>query len=213
MDVTRIVAIRHGETSWNSVGRLQGHTDIELNAHGLWQAQQMAQVLAERDLDAIHSSDLKRALQTAQALAQTTGLPLEVSDQWRERSFGSFEGQSFADIEASDPESARRWRAREPDFSAPGGESLRQFHARVLAQLNTIAARSAGQHIAIVTHGGVLDVLYRHANGLALDAPRSWRIENASINRFLWSPESFSMVGWADNAHLDTACAQDEKFV
>lgn len=213
MDVTRIVAIRHGETSWNALGRLQGHTDIELNAHGRWQAQQMAQVLADHGIDALYSSDLRRAQQTAQALQVPTGLPLHSVPAWRERRFGDFEGHTFAEIEAQDPESARRWRGRDRDFAPPNGESLIAFRARVLEALEALGAAHTGGHIALVTHGGVLDVLYRHANGLSIEAGRTWRIENASINRFLWSPDSFSMVGWADNAHLEEAVAQDEKFV
>ena len=72
MDATRIIAIRHGETSWNATGRIQGHTDIPLNATGQAQAQQAAQALADETLAAIYSSDLQRAWQTAQALATTT---------------------------------------------------------------------------------------------------------------------------------------------
>lgn len=212
MDVTRIVAIRHGETSWNSNGRVQGHTDIALNERGLWQAAQMAQALQERNIDAIYSSDLMRTRQTAQALADAKGLGITFLPQWRERCFGEFEGKTFAQVQEQSPQEALHWRERSPDFAPAGGESLNQFQRRVLAALSALAAANTGKDIAIITHGGVLDVLYRHANGLSLAAARSWTIENTSINRFLWTPESFTVVGWADNAHLEGSAVYDEKF-
>ena len=124
MNATRIIAIRHGETDWNLAARLQGHTDIALNATGLQQARQMAAALADTALSHIYSSDLLRAWETAQALASANGAALTRDARLRERSFGEYEGQRFIDIEAQDPDSALRWRKREPAFTPPGGESL-----------------------------------------------------------------------------------------
>ena len=102
MHATRIIAIRHGETTWNVDGRIQGHLDIPLNDTGLWQAEQAAQALADESIAAIYSSDLQRAHVTAQAIARTSGAPLHATTGLRERCFGDFQGRTFKDVEAKD---------------------------------------------------------------------------------------------------------------
>ena len=201
---TRIVAIRHGETAWNASTRIQGHTDIPLNDHGHRQAQLLAQALAEAEpIDAVYSSDLQRAHATALALALATGAPLHTHVGLRERAFGEFEGRSFDHIEAELPQAAHFWRTRVPDWSPPGGgESLLIMQERVLTTLDELAQQHLGQHIALVAHGGVLDILYRAATQQSLQAPRSWQLGNATINRLLWTPQSLTLVGWGDDAHL-----------
>ncbi|MBT0570940.1 histidine phosphatase family protein [Curvibacter sp. CHRR-16] len=204
--ITRILAIRHGQTAWNVDTRIQGHTDIGLNEQGQWQAQQAAQALQGETLDAIYSSDLQRALHTAQAIARTT-LPthetVRIHTGLRERGFGLFEGKTWAEIETHWPEESRRWRQRDPQFAPEGGETLLQLRERVHATFSAIASQHQGQHIAIVTHGGVLDMLYRLATSQELYAPRTWELANAGFNRLLWTPEGFSLIGWADVGHLD----------
>jgi probable phosphoglycerate mutase len=201
---TRIVAIRHGETAWNASTRIQGHTDIPLNDHGQRQAQLLGQALSQADpMDAIYSSDLQRALATAQALALHTGARLVAHVGLRERAFGDFEGRSFAQIEQEMPEQAQLWRTRVPDWIPPGGgESLLAMQQRVMATVNALAQQHPGQQIAVVAHGGVLDVLYRAATQQSLQAPRSWTLGNAAINRLLWTPQGLTLVGWGDDAHL-----------
>ena len=108
MQATRIIAIRHGETAWNVDTRLQGHLDIALNAKGLWQAEQAARALEGESIAAIYASDLLRAWHTASAIAQTTGAPLVASQGLRERCFGSFEGKTYAELEAQWPEESLR---------------------------------------------------------------------------------------------------------
>jgi len=120
------------------------------------------------------------------------------------------EGHTYAEIDQRWPDWSARWRRREPDFAAPGGESLNQFYLRVLGTVERVAAAHAGQTIALVCHGGVLDCLYRAATHVALDAPRSWQLGNASINRLLHTPQGLSLVGWNDSAHLD-GLALDEQ--
>jgi 2,3-bisphosphoglycerate-dependent phosphoglycerate mutase len=200
---TRIVAIRHGETDWNRATRIQGPLDIGLNDTGRWQAERVAQALSDEALDAIYASDLSRAHATAQALAQHTGAPLRTDAGLRERGFGVFEGLTFAEIEQSFPDQARRWRQRDAAFGPEGGETLSVFFDRVVSAVAALAARHRGQHIAVVTHGGVLDALYRAGSRVALDAPRSWQLGNASINRLLHGEHGFSLVGWGDSFHLE----------
>ena len=210
MDATRIIAIRHGETAWNVDNRIQGQLDIPLNDRGRWQAGRAAEVLADEPITAIYASDLLRALETAQAVATAVGLPITNDVGLRERSFGVFQGHSFVEIEARLPEQALRWRKRDPAFVPEGGECLNDFRDRVIACVDSLAARHPGELIAIVAHGGVMDVLYRAATGQGLQAPRTWNLDNAAINRLLWNPEGFTLVGWADTAHLERQGALDE---
>lgn len=209
---TRIVAIRHGETDWNAATRIQGQLDIGLNALGRWQAHCLAEALADEALDAVYASDLARARDTAQAVALRAGLAVQTDIGLRERGFGVFEGLTYAEIEQRFPEGAQRWRQRDAGFGPEGGETLDAFYGRAVAAVSALVARHRGQHIAVVAHGGVLDALYRAATRVALDAPRTWQVGNASINRLLASDAGLSLVGWADTLHLDAAAAtaQDE---
>ena len=203
MQVTRIIAIRHGETAWNAESRLQGQIDVPLNALGRAQAATLAEALHGEGLAAVVSSDLGRAWQTALALAWPLGLPLSANPGLRERGFGVLEGLTYAEIDSQQPEMARRWRHREPDFEPEGGESLVRFSARCLATAEQLAAAHTGQAVALVCHGGVLDCLYRAAAGIPLDLPRTWVLGNAGINRLLWTPQGWARVGWDDRRHLD----------
>ena len=205
MHATRILAIRHGETAWNVDTRIQGQLDIGLNDTGRAQAQWLARSLAEREpLQAIYASDLARAWHTAQAVGQAQGLSVVAHTGLRERAFGDFEGRTFVEIEAELPEHARHWRQRTPDWAPPGaGESLLALRERVLATVEALASRHVGEQIVLVAHGGVMDVLYRAATRLDLQAPRTWSLPNTAVNRLLWTPEGLSLVGWADTSHLD----------
>jgi len=204
---TRVFALRHGQTAWNAAQRIQGHADVPLNDTGRWQAARLAQALAAEGITAIYSSDLQRAHATALALAATTGLAVNTRLDLRERAFGRFEGATFTEIEQRWPDEAARWRRREPGFGPDGGEPLAAFYGRSVAAVALLAARHRGQAIAVVAHGGVLDCLYRAAQRIALDAPRTWQVGNASINRLLYAGEGCTVVGWNDAAHLDDAPA------
>ena len=202
IEPTRVFALRHGQTAWNAERRLQGHLDIALDATGRWQAAQLARALAGEDLAALYSSDLQRARDTAQALAAATGLPVGIDAELRERRFGFLEGHSHDEIEARFPVDALHWRQRSLDVAPGGGETLTAFDARCVQAVSRLAARHPGQAIAVVAHGGVLDCLYRRATGIALDAPRTWQLGNAAINRLLYTGEGFALVGWDDHRHL-----------
>ena len=201
---TRIIAIRHGETAWNVDTRIQGQLDIPLNEKGRWQAERLGRALAASEsVSAIYCSDLLRAWDTAQSIAESMGLPSISAPGLRERGFGSFEGKTFVELEAAWPAVTARWRQRDPDWAPPGGENLKDFCTRVLDTTNDLAAKHEGEQIVLVAHGGVLDVMYRSALGLELQAARIWELGNASVNRMLWTPQGLSIVGWADTSHLD----------
>ena len=201
--VTRVLAIRHGETAWNVDTRIQGQLDIPLNDTGRWQAHRLALAVADEGIAAVYSSDLLRAWQTAQAVAAGSGREVIADTGLRERGFGIFEGLTFAEIARRWPEQSERWRRRDPAFGAEGGEVLTDFYARSVATATRLASAHPGQTIALVAHGGVMDCLYRAASRVALDAPRSWQLGNASINRLLYTPQGFTLIGWSDIYHLE----------
>ncbi|RTL35225.1 MAG: histidine phosphatase family protein [Burkholderiales bacterium] len=206
---TRLVVIRHGETLWNRETRIQGHIDIPLSPLGLAQAERLAQALADEPLTAVYASDLSRARMTAQAVAAVHGLPVHEDPGLRERAFGRFEGLTWQQIDQGFPGDADRWRRREPDFEVGGGESLIQFNRRCLDAMQRAAGAHRGGCIALVAHGGVLDCFYRAATRVALDAPRSWQLGNATINRLLATPQGLTLVGWNDDHHLAGLSADD----
>lgn len=207
---TRIIAVRHGQTAWNVDTRIQGQLDIGLNERGLWQAQRVATALKEEPIAAVYTSDLARARDTAQPTAAQKNLPLYPDTGLRERAFGAFEGKTFAQIEAEHPDEARRWRERDLHLRLGGhGESLTEFFERTVSTFKRLAGAHPGEQIAVFAHGGVMDMLYRAAANIPLNAPRTWQLGNTAINRALFNGEGFSLVGWGDVQHLEDA-ALDE---
>ena len=163
--------------------------------------------LADEEIHHIYASDLQRAHHTALAIAEQAQHPgaraVRLHPGLRERRFGYFEGQTYADIEARWPEESRRWRTRDPHFAPGDGETPTQVMERVGQAVHEIAARHVGEHIVLVAHGGVLDMIYRLATGQSVQAPRTWELGNAAINRLLWSDGELSLVGWGDVRHLE----------
>ena len=201
--MTELILIRHGETDWNRELRFQGQLDVPLNAIGLEQARRVAERLALQPLHALISSDLQRALQTAQALAQRAGHVAPLTEAGlREQHFGMVEGLRVSDIQAQHPQAWEQWVRFDEHYAFDGGECTRDFHARVLGALRTLAQRHAGQTLAVVTHGGVLDMVYRSALGLSLSGPRVSEIPNAGINRVRLQGEAIEILDWADTRHL-----------
>jgi 2,3-bisphosphoglycerate-dependent phosphoglycerate mutase len=210
MEATRIIAVRHGETAWNVDARIQGQLDIGLNDTGRWQARRVGEALANEPITAVYSSDLGRAHETAQAVAEVAGIPVVADEGLRERSFGIFEGKTFDEIHETWPDHAHNWRKRIPEWQPPdGGESLLELRERVTRTMRELAARHPGEQIVVVAHGGVLDTLYRIATGQEVNSPRTWELPNGAINRLLWTPEGFTLVGWSDTQHLDHEAADE----
>lgn len=205
---TTLWLIRHGETGWNAARRFQGHHDVPLNEVGVAQARRLARrlELEHRDapFEALVSSDLSRAVETARATSEVTGLPLTLRPELRERHYGVLSALTPEEMVVQQPEAWAQWRARTPSYVLPGGESLEQFTHRVVTGLLAVAHATPGKKVAVVVHGGVLDCVYRAAMGLPLDAPRTQSIHNASINRVRVDAEgTFAIDAWGDIAHLD----------
>jgi probable phosphoglycerate mutase len=200
---TRICLIRHGETAWNAELRIQGHRDLPLNETGLAQAAALAKRLTGQHFDAIYSSDLLRAQQTARQFAAAQGLPLRLEPELRERNFGCCEGKTHEEIQADDAVVAQMLTARQPDYVLPGGESLRQHLDRITACLSRLARQHAGQTLAVVSHGGVLDLIYRRVHDVPMENPRDFPLPNASINCLIVQGDNWRIESWGDTAHLE----------
>lgn len=206
MQTTSLILIRHGETSWNAERRLQGHIDIALNAEGERQAAALGEALGCERIDLVAASDLRRAHQTAQAVAARHGLPVQLAPALRERCYGAFEGLLYAEIEQRFPDQFAAWQGRDIDAIMPPGarraESFRQFYARSVGALMAFAQAHRGKTLVLVAHGGVLECAYRSALGLPLQTPRTFSITNASINRFSVAGDKLSLTSWGEVAHL-----------
>ncbi|WP_322091557.1 histidine phosphatase family protein [Paraburkholderia bannensis] len=208
---TQILFIRHGETDWNRIKRIQGHIDIPLATSGVDQAALLGASLARAAregarLDAIWSSDLMRAQQTAQPIAQALGLTVQLTEGLRERNYGAFQGHDSDQIAERFPDEYAHWQTRDPGFAPPDGESQRELYHRVLHALEPILAKHPEGRIACVAHGGVLDCIYRFANGIELEAPRAWPLLNTSVNVVDFERDGEQMkarvVSWGDVSHL-----------
>lgn len=204
--ITRFCFVRHGETDWNVQRRLQGHIDTPLNQTGQAQAEATAKGLNGHVFDAIYSSDLIRTLQTARYAAQLLDLPIHLRSDLRERHYGAFQGLTYSEAERNFPGDYARFKAREAAYEIlDDGESLLQHRQRVQICLENIAAKHAGESVLIVTHGGVLDIVYRLATGLDMSAPRDFGIPNAALNWINFRQGEWQLLQWADQAHLHAA--------
>jgi 2,3-bisphosphoglycerate-dependent phosphoglycerate mutase len=203
---TEIILIRHGETDWNRELRFQGHIDVPLNDIGHEQARRLGLRLAGEPVQHLISSDLMRAQQTAAPAAQQLELEVITSAALREQHFGIVEGMRADEIQSLHPRAWEDWLQFREDHAMPEGESARQFHARIIEALGGIATAHAGQKVLVVTHGGVLDMVWRTARGLGLNGPRQSEIPNAGFNRIRLAdaaaPDRIEIVDWADTRHL-----------
>ena len=201
-DSTTLILIRHGETEWNRVGRIQGHTDSALTAEGIAQAEACAARLRDERIDQIIASDLGRAQHTATLLNKPLQQPLRFNASLRERSFGIAEGSTYAELDSLYPELFSRVRDVDPHYSIDGAESRAQFHQRVRDSVQTIAAEHAGQRVLVVTHGGVLGAIYRWLHHLPIASPHKIDIPNVGYNRIALIGDEWQVEVWGDVSHL-----------
>jgi probable phosphoglycerate mutase len=204
---TQFILIRHGQTEWNRMGRIQGHLDSALTAEGIVEARACGARLACENLAAFYCSDLGRARHTAALIAESMRVsppPVwRTSAALRERRFGAGEGLSHAQVDREFPQAFSREHAVDEHYAVPGGESKRAFHERIVATLGELAAHHADQRVLVVTHGGVLGVVYRWLNGLPVAGPHKVAIPNAALNRIAYSQGAWSILVWGDVAHLE----------
>ncbi|MDI9331137.1 MAG: histidine phosphatase family protein [Alphaproteobacteria bacterium] len=202
--MTEFLLIRHGETDWNRELRFQGQIDVPLNAMGQVQAQRLADHLAQSEWsDALHlhSSDLQRAMQTAQPLSGERR-HLQAHKGLREQGFGIFEGLSVTELQSQQPELWQQWRRFDAGFELPGGESTQRFHGRVMQSLSALAEEHWGERLVVVTHGGVLNMVWRTVHGQSLHGYRECVIPNAGVNHVAWEDGRWRVLSWAKVDHL-----------
>lgn len=199
---TTLYIARHGETLWNTERRMQGHLDSPLSALGVEQALALAARMHELQPAALYSSDLGRALRTAEIIAGSCGLEPRVDEQLRERHLGIFQSLTWAEIERRYPEAWQRFAGGNPDFVIPGGESARQRYERSLVALERLAGKHPGERIAVVGHGGTLDSIFRACGGIPLEKKRSFGLANASLNVVQYRGRRWHLITWGDVAHL-----------
>ena len=202
---TKLCIVRHGETAWNAEHRVQGQLDVPLNAIGQAQALAASKVLSQEKFDAIYSSDLSRARQTAQPAAHALAREILLEKDLRERHYGIFERLTYAEVKVRYPEDYARFAARDPEYAFRTGESLKDFSARSIGIISRIASDHDGASILVFTHGGVLDMLYRFIIGLPITAQRDFGIPNAGLNRIESTLAGWQIRAWAETAHLERA--------
>jgi len=179
----RLLLVRHGETDWNQQMRFQGQTDVELNARGIEQAEAIARRLQQEPLQAIYSSDLRRAIQTAQVIARYHNLCLIPDADLRELSYGVWEGMSREEILASEwAELFERYRRDSLRYRPPGAEYPEQVLERSRRVLHRIRQRHREGTVCIVGHGGSLRALICVALSAPLETFRHIRLDNASLS-------------------------------
>lgn len=202
MGRAQLIIVRHGQTEWNIKGIRQGNLDSRLTEKGLAQAKALAQRLARERFTTLYSSDLGRALQTAQEVSSVTGHAIITDPRLRERHLGIFQGLSGEEIKEKHPEEYKLHRSLGPDYVIPGGESVKQQVARNIAYLNEIGAKHLGETIVVVTHGGVLSGLFRHTFSIPFNAPRRFEFTNAGLNIFAYEEGNWLLLTWGDVSHL-----------
>lgn len=213
MNSTQFWLVRHGETEWNASRRLQGWLDIPLSQVGIKQAEQLAEYLQSSafavSIDAVFSSDLNRAFETANIAAGHFGHPVHASQELRERCYGIYEGRDWATL--------NELRAnnvgvdfRDPQQAVENGESLHSFGSRITTAFEALARQYKGQRILVFSHGGVIDIAWRNARGISLNAARPDPILNTSINHFsIDDDNNWTMIDWGRVGHLETSALDD----
>lgn len=195
-DSTILFAVRHGETEWNLAGKFQGHLDSPLTESGIQQAQALADDLAGRGIEALYSSDLGRAMQTAHIIGERLELPVHADECFRERRLGILQGMSKGEFREKYPNEWAAFASGEPDYEVPGGESAKQLYTRCIERGIELAGRHVGQRILIVSHGGVLRSFFYHALCIPLTTPRRFSVFNAAINCFTVSKDRWRLDTW-----------------
>lgn len=177
---TTLLLARHGETDWNAIGRWQGHEDVPLNDSGRAQARELADRLESEPIDALYSSDLCRARETAEIVGARLALPVKTEPRLREIFFGGWEGLTTPEIEARFPDEVARWRADDGENAFAGGETYVAMVDRVVAGLDEIAGANPGKTVLVVLHGGPIRGLLAHSAGITYGEQRKLRAHLAN---------------------------------
>ncbi|MAD82526.1 MAG: histidine phosphatase family protein [Deltaproteobacteria bacterium] len=202
MKETEIILIRHGETDWNSQQRMQGHSNSDLSEVGRGQIQALGELMKNVSFDHIYSSDSLRARQTAEAITQYSGHTLQFDQRIREKNLGVFEGLTSTEAKERHPEIYRLFKTAGANYVIDEGESTQQLLERALEFIEEIRLRHPQERVVMVTHGGVVRVLMKHALGLSIDAPTRFIIKNTGIFGLIWN-ENWLVTQMGGVSHLE----------
>ena len=200
---TRLIFIRHGQTEWNAQEIWQGHQDSPLTERGQQQIAALGKRMKSMEFDRLYSSDLGRAWQTAQSIAQSTGHSIATEFFLREKNLGIFEGHNSTELLEHYPAEFEQFQTFDPDYVIPHGESIRQFFNRSVAAFETLVKRHPQQTVVIVSHGGILANLFRYMFELPLKMRQRIDIRNTSLNAVSHLEGNWRLHFWGDISHLE----------
>jgi len=180
----RLLVVRHGQTDFNAQRRYQGTTDVALNATGVRQAEALAQRLRADVIDAIVSSPLERALQTARIIAQAVPRDMQVMEHFRERSVGVYEGLTSEEVKVKYPDLWGQRLTRQMNQTPPGGETMLEVGCRVLEGLGQLKERHSNETVVLVTHAFVARMIYGIINRVSDEQFYGYRLENGEIAEY-----------------------------
>ena len=202
----RLILIRHGETDSNKAGLALGRKDVELNETGRWQAQRVADALQGQPIDAVYSSPLLRALDTARAVAERHDLPVQVDEGLIEMEIGEMEGLTFQQVRERYPQFLQLWLGGSAAYqSMPGGERLLDVQERAWQALERIGGEKAQETVVVVTHNFVLLTILCRVLGLELADFRRLRYGVAAVSVLQVQDERMTVLSLNDTCHLETA--------
>lgn len=201
----KLLITRHGETDFNLAHRYQGQSDIPLNQTGIYQAEQIAKKLSTEKIDAIYSSDLSRAVDTARCIANMQGqVPtLQMDSRWRELSFGDWEGLNYKEISTGWHDEVTKWYADPVNVSAPNGETLLQMAGRVKSALDQLKSKHRDEKILVVTHSGTIQALLCITLGVDLSRYWQFRALQASLSIISFYEDGTILNLFNDVSHLE----------
>lgn len=209
---TTFYIVRHGETQWNQNGLLQGHLDSPLSDLGIRQAEALSGFFKTCFWDMIVCSDLHRALRTAEIIRGDSLKPFTTDKRLRERNLGIAQGLTLDEFAKKYPLEFKKFNDDGADYRIPDGESIRDRLNRSIACLNDIEMQYRGKSIIVVTHGGILDGIFRYAAGISLEKKRTFSLFNASVNTLQISNNEWSIVTWGYIEHLRTLGSLDDWY-
>ncbi len=197
-----LILIRHAETEWNRMGRCQGFADVELCDSGKRQVEELAKSLKNESISAVYSSDLKRAIDTAKAIAEYHRLSVEFDPDLREMNQGELEGLTFVEIREKYAELLSAWVQSPETVKLPGGESLRELQERALRAIERIYKRHPEETVVVVSHNLTIITLLCQFTGVGLGEFRKFKLQATSKNVILFRNGHFRVDILNDVAHL-----------
>lgn len=202
--MVRLYITRHGETVWNTQKRMQGHKDSPLTEKGIHQAEQLARKLADIQLDAVYASSSGRTIQTARILAGDRKTPVIPLDELREISLGEWEGRTFEEVEAENPEQYRNFWECPHRYEPSGGEGFPDIRRRIGEILSTLVSRHDGGNLLVVTHAVALKTI------MAIVENKDWKdlwtgafIHPTSLSELEYENGVWKAVKWGDISHYE----------